>query len=141
MPADKPALWRGYVPAAYDIVTCRYPLSELPDRPGPKLRPCLVTAVLRRPADDMIACRVAFGTTSLRITQSVGRDLIIQDAADLSLMGLASPTRFDLGRLAVLPWSLQFFDCWTGYESPRLGTLLEAYIKEYAYCMMRRGSA
>jgi hypothetical protein len=67
--------------------------------------------------------------------------LIIQNVTDLTQIGLARATRFDLDTTITLPWTNEFFSCWTGYRTPRIGALTEAYIKEYAFLIMRRYSA
>ncbi len=140
MPERSEPAWVRFPPSAYDIVACWYP-----DRGGlasePKLRPCLVTVVLRDEESSSFACRVAYGTTSLKIIHRQHLDLIIQNAVDLDQIGLARATRFDLDNTAVLPWTSEFFGCWTGYQTPRIGALTETYIKEYAFLMMRRHSA
>ncbi|WP_210212413.1 hypothetical protein [Mesorhizobium sp. M8A.F.Ca.ET.021.01.1.1] len=49
-------------------------------------------------------------------------------------------TRFDLDpkNVAVLPWTEEYFGCWTGYQHPKIGALSEDYIKTYAYIMALR---
>ena len=128
-------------PSAFDIVTCWYPDDEGDPNTGEKLRPCLVTSVLAGKTTGLSACKVAFGTRTLKLVQRGHLDLIIQDATHLRQMGLARPTRFDLDQIALLPWSPTFFECWTGHSSPIIGSLIEAYVKDYAFLMMRRGSA
>jgi hypothetical protein len=128
--------WTRSPPAVFDIVACWFP--DEGGGVGSKLRPCLVTAVLRSEQSRDYACRIAYGTTTLKIVQRSRLDLIIQDAIDLQQMGLARPTRFDLDKLVVLPWIDTFFGCWTGHRSPAIGALTESYIKEYAFLMMRR---
>jgi hypothetical protein len=136
---DKPAAWTLSPPSAYDIVTCWYPENSL-DR-GPKLRPTLCLAVLQGKTSKTFACKVAYGTKELKIIQRQTIDLIVQNSAHVTQMGLARPTRFDLDCIATLPWNEEFFGCWTGQTSPVIGTLTEAYIREYAFLMMRRQSA
>jgi hypothetical protein len=95
---------------------------------------------MRKTGTDEIACRVAFGTTTLKTLTRLGRDLIIQNALDLDLVGLPCATRFDLDSMATLPWKATFFGCWRGYRTPIIGALTEELVKEYAYLMMRRHS-
>ena len=135
----KPA-WLENSPSAFDIVTCWFPDSLLVDTPGKKLRPCLVTRVLRLHASDQIACIVAFGTSQLKLARRLGLDLIVRRLADLDEIGLPTATRFDLDTLALLPWDDRFFGCWSGFTTPVTGQLTEPCIKEYAYLMMRRFS-
>jgi hypothetical protein len=89
-----------------------------------------------------IACRIAYGTKNLKFVQRKNLDLIIQNAADLSAVGLPMATRFDLDakNIITLPWTTEFFGCWSGYRHPRIGSLTEDYVKSYAYVMALRQS-
>ena len=99
-----------------------------------KLRPALVLNIFRDRITQATFCEVAYGTTNLKFPQRGHLDLIIQNAADLNLIGLHRATRFDLDKanVAILPWSAEFFDCWPGFPSPYIGTLTEEYLKELA---------
>lgn len=90
-----------------------------------------------RDGDDY-ACEVAFGTKNLKIPRRLGWDLIIQNAGDMARFGLAVATRFDLDNVELLPWDEEFFDCWSTKESPKLGSLTEDYIRDFAFLMMKR---
>lgn len=125
-------------PSAYDIVACWYPEDENPDEPGPDLRPALILTVLQGKSSGAFACRVAYGTKILKIIKRQGVDLIIQDPSDV---GLPRPTRFDLDRVVTLPWAPPFFDCWTGYTSPKIGALTEKHIRDLAWISFKRQSA
>jgi hypothetical protein len=116
MAATTEPFWTKDPPSAYDIAACFYPDSD-PAAAGQKLRPCLITTVFRRRLSGY-ACRVAYGTTRLKVVQRRDRDLIIQETGDLSAVGLARATRFDPDATATLPWTEDFFGCWTGYSSP-----------------------
>lgn len=133
--------WTSSPPSAYDIVACWYPEDEAPNQAGSALRPALVVTVLQGKQSREYACRVAYGTKNLKLIKRLGLDLIIRQPAHIQQMGLARPTRFDLDRVVQLPWKPPFFECWTGYASPKLGSLTEAYIKDYAFLMMKRESA
>jgi hypothetical protein len=135
----KPA-WTLAQPSAYDIAACWYPQDEAQDKPGPDLRPALITQVLQGKATGQFACRVAYGTTILKIIKRKDLDLIIDQPSDLDQIGLPRPTRFDLDRVTLLPWEPPFFGCWSGYRSPKLGSLTEKLQREYAWLMMRRSS-
>jgi hypothetical protein len=137
--SGKPA-WTRSPPSAYDIVACWYPEDEAPTDPGPDLRPALITHVLQGQKTGNFACRVAYGTTVLKITKRKDVDLIIQQRNDLSQIGLPRPTRFDLDRIVTLPWQPPFFGRWSGYASPKIGSLTETYIREYAWLMQKRSS-
>jgi hypothetical protein len=91
--------------------------------------------------DGSFACRVAYGTKHLRVIHRMSKDVIIQNSDDIAVMGLYRATRFDLDEMIDLPWSSEFFGCWTGYSTPILGALTEHYIRDYAYLMMKRLSA
>lgn len=132
--------WVRAPPSAFSIVACWYPEDD-DANPGPTLRPALVTAVLAGKTAGLFACKVAFGTRTLKLIKRGHVDLIIEDGRHLRQMGLHRPTRFDLDQIALLPWSSAFFGCWSGYSSPILGSLLESYVKDYAFLIMRRGSA
>jgi hypothetical protein len=129
--------WLASPPAAYDIVACWYPESENPDAPGPELRPALVVAVLKGKRTGNFSLRVAYGTKILKIIKRQTIDLIIQNPQDV---GLPRPTRFDLDRVILLPWGPPFFGFWSGYATPKIGSLTETYIREYAFVMMKRAS-
>jgi hypothetical protein len=62
-------------------------------------------------------------------------DLIIQNPQDV---GLPRPTRFDLDRLGTFLWQPPFFGCWQGYTSPKIGSLTEVLIREYAFIRIKR---
>jgi hypothetical protein len=94
--------------------------------------------VLEDKNTGQFACKVAFGTKVLKLMQRQHLDLIIQNAADLRILGLYRATRFDLDSTAVLLWSEEFFGCWAGHNTPVIGTLTESYIKDFAYLMMRK---
>jgi hypothetical protein len=135
----KPA-WTTSPPSAYDIVACWYPEADAPQDAGPTLRPALVVTVLKGERTGDYACRVAYGTTNLKIVKRREVDLIIPNGHTRQ-MGLARATRFDLDRVITLPWVPPFFDPWTGNTTPKIGALTEAYIRDYAFLMMKRGSA
>lgn len=135
--SNKPA-WTATPPSAYDIVACWYPEDENPEVPGPELRPSLVLAVLQGKSSGSFACRVAYGTKTLKIIKRQAVDLIIQNPQEA---GLPRPTRFDLDRIGTFPWMPPFFGCWQGYQSPKIGSLTESHIREYAYIRIKRDSA
>ena len=135
-----PPAWVSQTPAAYDIVTAYFP--ETKPRPGSKrLRPCLVTQVLRNQDTGELACVLAFGTKHLKIMARQHLDIIVQNSSDIPRFGLGMATRFDLDSRVSLPWTSQFFGCWTGFATPIIGRLTEPYIRDYAFKMLARGSA
>ena len=140
MPSKGEPAWVRSPPAAYDIVTAYYPESQGGTRSAkPKLRPSLVLNVLTDPDEPgLFFCRVAYGTKNLKIVQRRHLDIIVQNAVHVHQLGLARATRFDLDSTVTLPWTDEFFGCWTGHATPRIGALTEDYIREYAYLMMLR---
>lgn len=137
--SSNPAAWTLSPPSAYDLVTAYYP--EQGSDPGPKLRPTLCIAVLQGKTTGAFACKIAYGTKELKIIKRGAVDLIIQQTPHVKQMGLARPTRFDLDCVATLPWTEEFFGCWSGRQSPVIGSLTEVYIRDYAFLMMKRLSA
>lgn len=138
MASPTPPKWLTQPPTAFDLVTARFPESN--PKGELRLRPCLVLNVLRGKTDGAIACRVAYGTKNLKFIQRKTLDIIVQNHDDLDSMGLSMATRFDLDpkNVAVLPWTEEYFGCWTGYQHPKIGALSEDYIKTYAYIMALR---
>jgi hypothetical protein len=138
-PGSNPA-WTAKPPGLFDIVATYFPEHENPEEPGLKLRPGLVVRVLRGKKTGGFYCDVAYGTKHLKIVKREKLDLIIQNASDLQQLRLRRATRFDLDNIArELPWTPDFFGCWSGYRTPVIGTLTQDYIKAYAYLMMSRG--
>lgn len=95
---------------------------------------------MRRPKTGEIGCRIAYGTKNLKFVQRKNLDIIIQNTADLDAVGLPMATRFDLDErnIVTLPWTEEFFGCWSGYPHPKIGALTEEYVKSYAYIMALR---
>lgn len=131
--------WLALPPSRFDIVTGYYPETK-PEGGALKLRPLLVTKVLKSRVTGKIAVEVAYGTTNLKTWSRSDLDVIVQNSSDLDEMGLAASTRFvlDPGNLVILPWNQENFGCWSDRSSPRRGTLLLTYQKDFAYAMMRR---
>jgi hypothetical protein len=131
--------WVNKPPGAYDIVTAYFP--ETNPRPGEtRLRPCLVTQVQQNRETESYACAVVFGTKQLKLTRRGHLDIIIQNHEDIIAFGLGMATRFDLDSPVRLPWSTQFFGCWSGRRSPVIGHLTIEYVRDYAFKMLKRGS-
>lgn len=140
MASDSPTQpsWIAQQPSAFDIVAAYYPESE--PKGALRLRPCLVLDVLRGKNTGNVACRVVYGTKTLKYQQRKHLDIIVQNSADIDAMGLSMATRFVLDPEATvdLPWTTEFFGCWDGHHHPKIGTLLESYVRDYAYCMAMR---
>lgn len=131
--------WTAAYPAVFDIVSCWFPERLAPRQPGSKLRPGLVTAILQNQRTGEKRVRVSYGTSVLKFPTRGHLDLFIQNSDHVSQFGLGRATRFDLDFHAVLPWTPEFFGCWTGYSSPVISRLTEEYVRQYAYIMMNRG--
>lgn len=139
MAAPSEPFWVATPPNAFDIATAWFPeRNSIP--PGPKLRPSLVIAVLQNKISGSIACKIAYGTKNLKLTQRGQLDLIIQNSVDMALFGLSTATRFDLDFTATVPWNNKYFGCWYGYSSPVIGSLTEHYIRDFAFITLRRNS-
>lgn len=121
-----------------DIVAAFYPESN--PKGELRLRPCLVLAVRHNPQERLFMCEVAFGTKNLKTWSRIGKDLIIQNNNDLDECGLAVATRFDMdpANRAPLPWNEDFFGCWGGKSSPRIGSLSTDYQKDVAFILMKQ---
>lgn len=130
--------WLLNPPSMFDIVTGYFPETK-PKGGVIKLRPMLVTRVLRHRSTGDWACEVAYGTSVLKTWLRMNDDIIIQNSSDLDSMGLAQATRFvlDPAMRATLPWSEAHFGCWSNHKCPKLGTLTVEYQKDYAFAMMR----
>lgn len=135
-----PPSWLSQPPSAFDIVAAYFP--ETNPKGELRLRPCLVLDLLKGKETGAIACRVAYGTKTLKFHQRKYLDLIIQNAVDIESFGLATATRFELSRKNILdlPWNEEFFGCWSGHHHPHIGTLNVEYAKSYAYLMALRQS-
>ena len=129
--------WTVIPPSRFDIVTAWFPEDQSPS-PGPKLRPALVIEVWKSSRIEFFACKIAFGTKTLKLGLRQGWDLIIQDPLDLEALNLPVPTRFDLDHTLIAPWRPDFFGSWKGFASPIIGHLTERHVRDYAYFIMRR---
>lgn len=116
--ADSPPGWLSHPPSVGDITTCYYP----GDGKG-LLRPVLVLELLVADDADEFAIRVAYGTTNLVRPERAAVSLIVDDAGQMNVCGLAKATRFDLKTQVTLPWDTQFVGCWRGFSSPIIGAL------------------
>ena len=112
------------LPAPGDIVWCRFP-QEL-GVPGPKPRPALVLGVGFSDSEKD-SVRVAYGTTK-RVNEKLGGEFEItqNDGPAFELSGLSHPTKFDLRKTHVLPYTEEWFAVPPNPRygvSPKLGTL------------------
>jgi hypothetical protein len=109
------------------VVSCRFPLTETPDQPGPSARPALIVRVFFDQNDEQWKAIVAYGTS--RDTKSnAGFEIRIQRPEGLAQAGLHRPSRFILSRMRVLPINDQFF-AYSHTGSPILGYLDDGLIQ------------
>ena len=114
------------IPNSLDIVWCRFP--ELPiTKPGPKARPGLVRAVQLSQDHTHARVEVCYGTSKLKKSM-YPYDLFIENAAQLTLLGLSQATRFELERTVFLPWAKEFFECRDGSKTPVIVHLSDSEI-------------
>ena len=88
------------LPAAGDILWCKFPHDEDLGNPGPYPRPGLVLNVFT----DLHAVLITYGTS--QIGKVYDGEFVIDDQLDTA--GLEVPTKFDMTRLQKLP----FNDVW-----------------------------
>lgn len=129
--------WVDVLPSSYDIVTAYYPESK--PKAELRLRPCLVIQVIEW-EDGTKGCVVVFGTKHLKLAKRLHLDIIVGNSADIEQFGLSVATRFDLDSPVPLPWHPDAFGCWSGRSHPRIGTLSEKFIRDYAFKMLSRRS-
>lgn len=114
-------------PVAGDLVWCFFPQDEQLE-PGPKPRPGLLLKVRRVLGEDQqFAVEVAYGTSQKVEILYSGEFLISRADADaFQLSGLSYPTKFDLSKIAELPYNDQWFAIPPRPrhgQIPKLGTL------------------
>ncbi len=114
-------------PLAGDLVWCFFPQDQQLE-PGPKPRPGLILEVRRvLGAEQQFAVKVVYGT-SQKIDPLYSGEFLIDrpDGAAFQLSGLSYPTKFDIAKIAELPYN----DHWFAIppqprhgQTPKLGTL------------------
>lgn len=114
-------------PTAGDFVWCFFPQDDQLE-PGPKPRPGLILKVRRvLGTDQQFAVEVAYGTSQKTDLLYSGEFLIDTSEGDaFKLSGLSYPTKFDVTKVALLPYN----DGWFAIppqprhgQNPKLGTL------------------
>jgi hypothetical protein len=120
-------------PSPGDIVWCHFPFLPA-SLPGPKPRPGLVLGV--RVLEEGVVVTIAYGTSQRVRSLRSGEFLISKDLhpAAYKLAGLSYDTKFDLGRLAELPWSERYFKVPPNPSSmygqcPKMGSLHASLMK------------
>jgi hypothetical protein len=126
------------IPTSLDVVWCRFPLEELPEKPGPKERPALVRAVYLYDKQTKAAVEVTYGTSRIE-TKIHYRELQISNCEEMAASGLYQATVFVLDKTVLLPWAKEFFAARDGYKSPIVGHLPQSAISQLeALKVMRR---
>lgn len=81
--------------------------------------------------------QIAYGTTNLKLMQR-RHDFFVTNTAEMDICGLNKATRFDLDKIAWIPWATEWFDCLPGYSSPIIGHLSQHSTKLLQYELARR---
>lgn len=120
-------------PLAGDLVWCFFPQDEQRE-PGPKPRPGLILSVRRvLGTDGQFAVKVAYGTSQKIDPLYAGEFLITRsDGEAFQLSGLSFPTKFNMARLAELPYNDQWFTIPPQPrhgQNPKLGTLHSSLVR------------
>lgn len=119
------------MPSEGDIVLANFPLVEDFGSPGPKPRPALVLSI----SVTDHAVTVAYGT-SVRTDKLYPGEFVL-DPSDpgFSLSGLSYRTKFNLDRVAQLPFDSEWFtpvsSVYVSSPLPKLGTLHPSYAAAY----------
>jgi hypothetical protein len=110
------------IPRPLDIVWCKFPeLPSKPGVPGPKLRPGLIHTVELDVDYTIARVSVCYGTSKLKKTK-YPFDLFVENASQLTLLGLSQATRFEIDRLVWIPWAAEWFESKDG-KTPIIGRL------------------
>lgn len=96
------------VPRQLDVVWCKFPLEEMPTKPGPKTRPGLVRSVMLSKDHTWAVVEVTYGT-SKHTPQDMPLELHIYNSTELDKCGLPQATCFILSKTVKLLWGPDFF--------------------------------
>ena len=110
------------LPAPYDIVWCRFPFHDSLGDPGPKPRPAIVLNIAVDADAGEGDAQLVYGTTRTKV-MSRHRDFFVTNVSEMDACGLDKATRFDLDRIAWVPWAEEWYDVLPGYGSPVIGRL------------------
>lgn len=109
------------LPAAYEIVWCRFPDHTDLTNPSPKARPALVRTA-SHDGDGHGEVQAVYGTTKLKL-HTRRNDFFITNLSEMDACGLHRATRFDLDTCAWVPWADEWFETLPSYTSPIIGHL------------------
>lgn len=115
-----------------DIVWSLFPYEGIVG-PGQKFRPALVLATSvfasKKPPYATVQC--AYGTSKLKHDHPATKlHLRIENVYSLNQFRLPQATRFDLDRIAWIPWSRRFFQPRQGQSTPIIGKLNKEYLRK-----------
>lgn len=110
------------LPRPLDIVWCRFPIDELPKKPGPKPRPGLVRGLGLHKDGRRALVEVSYGS-SKKAPADFPHDLHICNTSEMNEAGLPQATCFVLDRCLWLPWASEFFERREDGTGPVIGRL------------------
>jgi hypothetical protein len=121
------------------VVSCRFPLVESPNTPGPAARPALIVRVFHDKSDMTWKAIVAYGT-SQDTRANTGYEIRISAPEALAEAGLHRKTRFVLSRMRILPINEDFF-AYSQAGTPVLGYLEDPLMARLATLCDRLGAS
>lgn len=125
-PNQRPQAWSflpiATLPRPLSVVWCRFPIDELPKKPGPKPRPGLIRALKVARDGKRAQVEVCYGT-SKKSPDSNPLDLHVTNLAEMNIAGLPQATCFVLERCIWLPWAGEFFERREDGTGPVIGEL------------------
>jgi hypothetical protein len=125
-------------PAPGDVVWCRFPEALTKPAPAPKPRPGIVIQAFA-PQQEGAPCVVHVCPGTSQIKGVYDHELLIDrdQAEEFAAAGLSYPTKFDLKRVASLPYTSEWF-CPPPNPRfgaiPKLGTLHPATVPRLRAC-------
>ncbi len=114
-------------PAPYDIVWCRFPYEEAPDKPGPEPHPGLIRQAFADQNGNPWV-EVVFGTSKDPL-RSGNEYFTISKVSEMNACNLKYATRFCFRKCMQLPWSEEYFEALRGQPTPIIGRLTDYGIK------------
>jgi len=134
--ADRPTRWPA--PSVGDVVWCRFPEALTKPAPAPKSRPGIIVRAFAPHAEgEPYTVHVCPGTSQLKGLYD--HELLIDrnQAEEFAAAGLSYPTKFDLKRIAALPYTSDWFIPPPNPRFgaiPRLGTLHPSSVVRMQAC-------
>lgn len=119
--------WEQVAPSIYSIVTGFFPETSPKEAWATNPRPLLVCGTAKDPANGIVFCRIAYGTTKT-LDKADPDDLVIGNLDILNQLNLKHPTRFVISsgrQMVILPWTSEFFRRWSNRRTPILARLPE----------------